>query len=103
MILFQVRDLAAKTCGEPHVAPSWEIARASLGAMLAKNPELAERSRSIVIEFCGEWSPECGITLKTFDSLGDQAFDFGENCLFEYRAACMKEEMEKQVEADNAE
>ena len=61
MILFQVRDLAAKTCGEPHVAPSWNIAKASLGAMLAKTPELAERAQSIVIEYCGEWSPESGI------------------------------------------
>lgn len=104
VILFQVKDLAAKSCGEPHIAPSWEIAKASLGAMLSKTPELAERAHAISIEYCGDWDPEDGITEKTFQTscaLDREWSCFGDVCLAEFRAACSKEEIEKQEEADN--
>lgn len=102
MILFQVRDLAAKACGEPHVAPTWEIAKASLGAILAKTPELAERAHAIVIENICEWDPEQGVGV--FHQPGEVfVFERGDVCLAAFRAACAKEENEKQEEAENAE
>lgn len=100
MILFQVRDLAAKTCGEPHIAPSWEIAKASLGAMLAKTPELAERARSIRIEYLCEFNPEfgpVGIPGSPF------SIEDGDICLKDYRDRCLDEEQKVQAEADNGE
>lgn len=98
MILFQVIDLAAKSCGEPHVAPSWEIAKASLGAMLAKTPELAERAHSIRIECLGDFDPQLG-----FDStiIHEVLWNLGDVCLSEFLAACRKEETQKQSEADH--
>lgn len=101
MILFQVKDLAAKRCGEPHIAPSWEIAKASLGALLAKTPELADRAHSIRIELCGLWDPSEGVKHTLIADIPGQAYDFGDVCLTEFRAACAKEEYEKQEEADN--
>lgn len=96
MILFQVRDLAAKSCGEPHVAPSWEIAKASLGSLLAKTPELAERAHSIIIESVGLFDPETGVKVQRV-RLSAQ----GEVCLAQFLAACRKEEDLKQAEADD--
>lgn len=96
MILFQVRDLAANSCGEPHVAPSWEIAKASLGALLAKTPELAERARSLRIDYICNWDPESGL-------LSDRCYldtDLGDVCLSEFLAACRREEDHMQAEAD---
>lgn len=101
MILFQVRDLAAKACGEPHVAPTWEIAKASLGALLAKTSELAERAKSVVIEYVGPWDPQSGV--GPVFTLDDRETETGDVCLAEFRAACAKEEFEKQEEAENAE
>lgn len=99
MILFQVLDLAAKACGEPHLAPSWDIAKASLGAMLAKTLDLAERAHSIKIEEVGPWDPQTGI--GSVYPLGDRSSEFGDVCLAEFRAACAKEEYVKQEEAEN--
>lgn len=99
MILFQVRDLAAKSCGEPHVAPSWEIAKASLGSLLAKTPELAERARSLVIENICEWDPEFGIAGVHVDT----DVSSGDVCLADFLVACRKEEDQKQEEADRGE
>ena len=103
MILFQVRDLAAKSCGEPHVAPSWAIAKASLGAMLAKTPDLAERAASIRIDAICDWDPENG--LLDYDEVDTHIFDgaTGQECLDEFRAAVAKEENQRQEEADYAE
>lgn len=98
MILFQVRDLAAKACGEPHIAPTWEIAKASLGAMLAKNPELAERAISIRIDNICTWDPENGL-IGVRDTYLDS--ESGDVCLAEFRAACAYEEEQKQAEADD--
>lgn len=104
MILFQVRDLAAKACGEPHVAPSWEIAKASLGAILAKTPEHAERAHSLVIEFVSCWDPTDGVVFRDVGSdIPLESECRGDVCLAEFRAACAKEEFEKQEEAENAE
>lgn len=91
MILFQVRDLAAKVCAEPHVAPSWEIAKASLGAMLAKTPELAERAQAIKMEYLGEFDPQCGyqpFELPTWE----EKVASGDVCLREFREAVSAEE-----------
>lgn len=98
MILFQVRDNAAKSCGEPHVAPSWEIAKASLGAMLAKTPELADRARSIEIQHVGPWDPETGVGPVYVPE--ERETVSGEVCLAEFLAACRREEEQKQAEAD---
>lgn len=102
MILFQVRDLAAKSCGEPHVAPSWEIAKASLGAMLAKTPELAERAHSIRIENVCGWDPEYGVG-ATKGAFECYEMEDGDVCLSEFLTACRREEEVKQEEAENAE
>lgn len=99
MILFQVRDLAAKSCGEPHVAPSWDIAKASLGSLLAKTPELAERAHSLKIEYIGEFDPETGYVPFELCSW-DAKVSTGDICLAEFLAACRKEEDQKQEEAD---
>lgn len=98
MILFQVIDLAAKSCGEPHVAPSWDIAKASLGAMLAKTPDLAERAKSIMIQFVAPWDPTSGIGPVYVPE--DREYSTGDVCLAEFLAACRKEEDQKQAEAD---
>lgn len=101
MILFQVRDLAAKSCGEPHVAPSWEIAKASLGAMLSKTPELAERAHSILIEFVSYWDPTEGVVYRDVGSdLPLESECRGDVCLSDFRAACAKEENDVQAVAD---
>lgn len=101
MILFQVRDFAAKACGEPHIAPTWEIAKASLGAMLAKTPELAERAHALRVDYICDWDPENGLTVvnSKFDLFVNS--ESGDVCLAEFRAACAKEEYEKQEQADN--
>lgn len=101
MILFQVIDLAAKSCGEPHVAPSWEIAKASLGSLLAKTPELAERAKSIMIQCVGPWDPTSGV--GPVYTPEDREYQTGDECLAEFLVACRKEEDQKQEEADRAE
>lgn len=101
MILFQVIDLAAKSCGEPHVAPSWEIAKASLGSLLAKSPELADRSKSIMIQIVGPWDPTSGIGPVYVPE--EREFSTGDVCLAEFLAACRMEEDQKQEEADRGE
>lgn len=100
MILLQVRDLAAKSCGEPHVAPSWQIAKASLGSLLAKTPELAERAVSIRVDYICEWDPENGLIGVRETYLDSES---GDVCLAEFLAACRKEENQKQEEADRGE
>lgn len=97
MILFQVRDLAAKACGEPHVAPSWEIAKASLGAMLAKTPELAERAKAIRVDYVCDWDPENGL-LEVHTTYLDS--ESGDVCLDQFREAVASEENKAQAEAD---
>lgn len=102
MILFQVRDLAAKSCGEPHVAPSWEIAKASLGAMLAKTPDLAERAHAITIEQICEWDPQVGVIVTPDLFKAELIYSTGDVCLAEFLSACRKEEDQKQAEADDS-
>lgn len=101
MILFQVIDLAAKSCGEPHVAPSWEIAKASLGSLLVKTPELAERAKSIMIQCVGSWDPTSGV--GPVYTPEDREYQTGDECLAEFLAACRMEENQKQEEADRGE
>lgn len=103
MILFQVRDLAAKVCAEPHVAPSWDIAKASLGAMLAKTPELEARAASLRVEYICDWDPSTGAIRDLKKPLYRRMWSKGDVCLAQFRAACAKEEQEKQEEADNGE
>lgn len=92
MILFQVRDLAAKSCGEPHVAPSFEIAKASLGALLAKNSELGARAASLRVEYICDWDPSTGAIVDRKKPLYRRMWSKGDTCLAEFRRALQAEE-----------
>lgn len=60
MIVYQVKDLAAKTCGQPLMAESFDQAKLAVGRLISENPGLQKRASKILVEEIGTWNGEDG-------------------------------------------
>lgn len=63
MILFQVRDLLHKTCGEPHIAPDLETAAIQIGGLISESAAFSKKPEMFLIEELGLWASETGLSL----------------------------------------
>lgn len=56
MIVYQVKDTAACTCGQPLIAEDFRQAKLAVGRLLSTDSDLGSRASKILVEYLGDWN-----------------------------------------------
>lgn len=56
MIVYQVKDTAAATCGQPLIAEDARQAQLAVGRFLSSDQDLGSRASKILVEVLGSWN-----------------------------------------------